>query len=210
VGVVAAYAVSPRVRAWFESEAEGRLAYKGLELATDVALTPAHAWARVEGREALIGIDDLAQSALGPVEEIELPTLGTRVRRGQLLFRLRHGRRVLSTRAPLSGEVVALNPVLGFDPGRVNAAPFGAGWLVRLRGKELRRESRALLRGARAQQWFRHEVDRLVGSLGAAEAVPTLPDGGLVVGELHRHVDDDDWERLRASFFEQTVTPGPR
>jgi hypothetical protein len=39
--------------------------------------------------------------------------------------------------------------------------------------------------------------------------VPTLPDGGLVVGELHRCLDDQDWERLRASFFEAGLTSAP-
>ena len=35
--------------------------------------------------------------------------------------------------APLSGEIIAVNEALGDDPQPINADPYGAGWLVRVR-----------------------------------------------------------------------------
>jgi len=35
--------------------------------------------------------------------------------------------------APVSGEVVAKNPILGITPERVNEDPYGDGWFFTLR-----------------------------------------------------------------------------
>jgi glycine cleavage system H protein len=197
---IAAYSLSGRFRDWLQLMVEGQVSYKGLELATDVALAPGHAWARVRGPEAVVGVDDLAQGSLGPVDLVELPRPGLHVERGQPLFRLSSGRRTLTVRTPVGGTVVGVNDTLVENPMVVNALPFGEGWAVRLAGPEVRRDRRQLLRGLRARDWFRLEVDRLLATL-TAEAVPTLPDGGVVTGELSAHVDDAAWEMLQESFF---------
>ena len=79
-----AYAISPLFREWLNAQGELRIGDRGLKLATDVAFHPSHSWARMEG-EVVVGVDDVAQAALGPIEEVELPHDGTRVRRGDLL-----------------------------------------------------------------------------------------------------------------------------
>jgi hypothetical protein len=83
----------------------------------------------------------------------------------------------------------------------MNAAPFEDGWVVRMAGEGVRRERRTLRRGSDARTWFRGEVDRLFGELMPAEALATLPDGGVLVEELHHAIDDDTWKRLQHSFF---------
>jgi len=35
--------------------------------------------------------------------------------------------------APLSGEIVAVNDVLGENPEKINDDPYGDGWMVRIR-----------------------------------------------------------------------------
>jgi len=211
VGLVAvaaggvAFAVSPTFRDWLTGRAEGKVSYNGIRLATDVALDPAHAWARVEEGELVVGADDLVQTALGPIESVEVPPPGTRVRRNDPLFRLRHGDRTVEVRSPVTGSVARANPLLGDEPGLVNEAPFTRGWVVRLEseGEPARRQRRRLLRGRRAKDWMREEVDRLLALLvGSPAGVPCLPDGGVLVDELHRHIDDVTWRQLEASFFD--------
>jgi len=198
VGVVV-WAFSPRVRAWLSLKSRPEVAYKGLRLATDVRLGSAHSWARPEGRDAVIGVDDLAQSALGPVGRVELPATGARVERGAPLFRIARDNRVLVARAPVGGEVTAVNQRLSREPGLVNSAPYGAGWAVRLRDR--RGERRDLLGGVEARDWFRCEVDRLIGELAPA-TVPTMADGGVLSGELYRHIEPEQWQRVNRSFFD--------
>lgn len=200
-----AFVLSPRFRGWLRYVGEPVIAYKGLELATDVALAPGHVWARVSGDEALVGADDLMQAALGPVDAVELPPVGRRVQAGEPLFRLRNGKRTLSGRAPVGGIVVAVNDALREDPRRVNNTPFTDGWTVRVASQDMRRERHGLRRGMSARDLFRREVDRMLGVVAAAEGVPVLADGGEVVAEIHRHIDDETWNRLRAAVFAETA-----
>ena len=39
--------------------------------------------------------------------------------------------------SPLSGEVVAINEVLNDDPALVNSDPYGEGWMVRIRARDM-------------------------------------------------------------------------
>lgn len=197
-----AVAVSPGFRSWWQSRSTGQASISGIRLAHDVALHPAHAWTRLEDGEMVVGADDLMQATLGPVEEVELPPSGHRVRAGQTLFRLRRGERAVDVRSPVSGTVRSCNEALRQRPELVNQAPFAAGWVVRLDGEGPRRQRRALLRGGEARAWLRGEVDHLLASLVTEPAgAASLPDGGAVVGELHEHIDDATWRRLSRTFF---------
>ncbi len=199
---VLAYVASPRLRAWVSLQGLPEISYKGLRLSTDVRLASAHTWARDVWREATIGVDDLAQSTLGPVTRVDLPKPGLRVQRGAPLFRLFHDGRTIVARAPVDGEVTAVNDRLQEDPGLVNAAPYGAGWAVRLKDRRIRRERRDLLGGVEARDWFRCEVDRLIAELAPATVPATMPDGGLVSAELYRFIEPAQWTHLNASFFD--------
>jgi glycine cleavage system H protein len=207
------FAVSPVFRSWFTGWAEGKVSFSGIRLAHDVALAESHGWTRVEGGELVVGADDLVQTALGPVDKIDLPPPGTRIRRGEPLFRLHRGDRTVAIRSPVTGTVSGANPRLANDPSLINEAPFTAGWAVRLEaeGESPRRQRRSLLQGRQAKAWMRDEVDRLLAVLvGTPGGVPCLPDGGVLVDEVYRHIDDDTWRRVNASFFEIEPTAESR
>jgi glycine cleavage system H protein len=200
------YRFRPGFREWFDASGEAQVTYNGLHLATDVAVHPNHSWARIQGREALVGVDDLVQSTLGPVQAIELPPVGSRVTQGTCLFRLRRGERCVEVRAPLTGTVVAANEALREHPGLVNEDPFERGWAVRVKVDKPQQEAASLLRGSQARRWFRQEIDRLLttilghGTLHAA-LQPALPDGGTFVDALYREIDDETWRKLTETFF---------
>jgi glycine cleavage system H protein len=199
-GTVALLA-SSRFRAWAGLADDPPAAYKGLRLAGDVALAPWHTWARLEGRAATVGLDDLAQATLGPAARVELPEVGRHFEPGETLFRAHHALHTLEARSPLGGTVVAVNEALHGQPERLNSSPFADGWAVRMAADGRRRRPAGLLRGARAQEFFRREVDRLLSVVAGDEVLPTLADGGLAVEELHRHIDERGWERVQQSFF---------
>lgn len=200
VGATVAYAVSPRFRAWIDPEPF--LSLGGFRLAPDVAVHPGHSWVRFQRGEATVGADDFSLSLLGPVERAELPSLGDRCVQGQPMLHLFHGNRRLVIRAPMSGEIVEQNVELEGRPDLPNQEPYADGWLVRIRPESPARERRALLRGSEARKWFRGEIDRLLARLLPSPATgPSLPDGGQIVHDLHRLVDDQSWERLHAELF---------
>lgn len=92
-----------------------------------------HDWVRMEGEEAVFGITWYAQEQLGEVVFFEPPPAGTTVSKDQPYAEVESVKAVSDVYAPLSGEIVAVNEGLGDAPERINADPYGEGWLVRVR-----------------------------------------------------------------------------
>jgi glycine cleavage system H lipoate-binding protein len=199
---VAALVFSPSLRAWLAAGAgDEAFSYKGLALASDVVLHPAHAWARQRGRRVRVGADDLLQRALGPVERIDVPVEGRRVRQGDPLFLLRRGDRSVAVRSPVTGTVERTNPLVVREPQRVNRSPYAGGWTVELWPDDFGSDAARLRRREPAQSWFRTEVDRFVAALSPVPGVAVAQEGGDLVADVHRLLDDEAWVRVSAAFF---------
>ena len=89
-----------------------------------------HTWARREGDRVTVGITDFAQEELGEVLFVELPRVGGIVSSGESFGVVESVKAVSDLFAPVSGEVVAVNPRLDETPELVNQAPYGDGWLI--------------------------------------------------------------------------------
>lgn len=193
-----AYVFSPAFRDWFSAWAEPLIRYKGLRLATDVGLDPSHSWARVD-EDGSVGVDDLVQATLGPVDAVELPPTGRHVQRGEPLFRLRHGDRIIDVPSPVSGTVIEVNPALLDHPDLINDAPFDSGWAVRIRSDDPRSDRRALLRGKKARAWFRSTADEVLQV--SRNRAGVLTGAGVGVEQLYRQIDTNTWHDLIEPMF---------
>lgn len=94
----------------------------------ELRYTADHEWARFEDGVVRVGVTDFAQDALGDVVYVQLPTVGTTVVKGDILGEIESTKSVSEVYAPVSGEVVAANGLLGDAPERVNEDPYGDGW----------------------------------------------------------------------------------
>ncbi len=99
----------------------------------ELKYTQDHEWIRLEGDKAWVGITHHAQGQLGDIVFVELPPVGKRVQRGSQIATVESVKAVGEVFAPLSGEVVEVNPVLAGSPDLVNKDPYGQGWLFALR-----------------------------------------------------------------------------
>lgn len=95
--------------------------------------TADHEWVSVEGGNARMGITDHAQSELTEIVFIELPKLGKRFNKGEVLAQLESVKTVASVYAPVSGEVVEVNSVLEDQTQQINESPYDSGWLAVIR-----------------------------------------------------------------------------
>ena len=100
---------------------------------TDLRYTRDHEWARLEGDLVRVGITDFAQEALGDVVFVELPPLGTVIDAEGTLGEVESTKSVSELYAPIAGEVVEVNSELVSAPERLNADPYGAGWICVLK-----------------------------------------------------------------------------
>ncbi|MBI5141265.1 MAG: glycine cleavage system protein GcvH [Nitrospirae bacterium] len=89
-----------------------------------------HAWARISGKRATVGITDYAQESLGEVVYIELPETGATVQEGDDLGEIESTKATSSIISPVSGKVVEINEELNDAPETVNENPYGSGWIA--------------------------------------------------------------------------------
>jgi glycine cleavage system H protein len=87
--------------------------------------------------EFLVGVTDYAQGELGDVVFVELPTPGDSFARMDVFGTIEAVKAVSDLFSPLTGEIVAVNEALNDDPALVNSDPYGEGWMVRIRVRDM-------------------------------------------------------------------------
>lgn len=95
--------------------------------------TKDHEYIRVEGDAGIVGISDYAQSQLGDVVFVELPSVGKTLSKGDEAAVVESVKAASEVYAPVSGEVVEVNSDLESSPGTVNEDPAGRGWFMKIR-----------------------------------------------------------------------------
>lgn len=92
-----------------------------------------HEWVRVEGNEAYIGITDFAQSQLGDIVFVDVPSVGETLAQNEVFGSIEAVKTVSDAFLPVGGEVLELNAALENDPALVNKDPYGEGWIIKIR-----------------------------------------------------------------------------
>ena len=99
----------------------------------DLHYSKDHEWVRVDGGEAVIGITDYAQNSLGDVVYVELPKTGEEFAAHQSFGSVESVKAVSEVFTPVAGEITKINESLAEEPEKVNADPYGDGWMIRLK-----------------------------------------------------------------------------
>lgn len=95
----------------------------------DLRYSTDHEWIRVDGNKARVGITDYAQDALGDVVFVQVPELDAQVSAGDSISEVESTKSVSDIYAPLTGRLVEVNSELDSNPERLNADPYGEGWI---------------------------------------------------------------------------------
>ena len=101
-----------------------------MQFPTNLKYSKEHEWVRLEGNKAVVGITDFAQSQLGDVVFVELPTLGAVAVAGKRFSVVESVKAVSDIFAPVNGTVVEINETLNDAPEKVNQDPYGKGWIA--------------------------------------------------------------------------------
>ena len=87
-------------------------------------------WAHLEGNRVTTGITDYAQQQLGDIVFVELPEVGKTLELGEPFGVIESVKAVSDLYAPVAGEVVEVNEILGEQPETVNEDCYGEGWMI--------------------------------------------------------------------------------
>ncbi|AIQ99980.1 glycine cleavage system protein GcvH [Pluralibacter gergoviae] len=96
-----------------------------------------HEWLRKEADGTYtVGITEHAQELLGDMVFVDLPDVGKTVEAGDDCAVAESVKAASDIYAPIGGEIVAVNDALGDSPELVNNAPYGEGWIFRIKASD--------------------------------------------------------------------------
>ena len=103
-----------------------------MSIPAELRYSEEHEWVRLDGRTATIGITDHAQTQLGDIVFVELPSDGDSVDVGGEFGTVEAVKTVSALFSPMAGTIIELNTELETRPEAVNEDPYGDGWMIKI------------------------------------------------------------------------------
>ncbi len=100
---------------------------------SQLRFSDAHVWVRIDDDVAVLGLSEYLQDQMGEITSLKLPDLGDVLRAKRRMGHVESDDASSPLEAPVSGEVVEVNPDVLENPDIVNAEPYGSGWLIKVR-----------------------------------------------------------------------------
>ena len=120
-----------------------------------------HTWVNVEMNGiARVGIDDFVRKIIKTIDKVELPKLNKEVKKGELLFSIKHNSHAIDIVSPISGKVTLVNAEHVEHPDLIALSPFELSWMCCIDPSNLAEELRSLKIGADTISWYREEIDK--------------------------------------------------
>jgi glycine cleavage system H protein len=94
--------------------------------------TKDHEWIKLDGKTAVVGITDFAQGELGDIVYLDINSAGEEIKEHDVFGTVEAVKTVSDLFMPVSGKVLEVNPLLESNPEKVNADPYGDGWLIKI------------------------------------------------------------------------------
>jgi glycine cleavage system H protein len=127
----------------------------GTEVKEGLYYTKEFEWAKIEGDKVRIGITDYAQKQLREIVYAELPTPGTSITQNTPYGTVESVKAVSDLVAPISGEILEVNPEVQSKPELLNEDPYGKAWLLVVKPSNLHAELASLMDFNKSVEWHK-------------------------------------------------------
>ena len=101
-----------------------------MKVLDNLLYTKDHEWLRIEENRIYIGITDFAQSELGDIIFVELPSIEDSVKIGDPIGTIEAVKTVADVYSPIKGKIVEINNKIEDQPELINSDPYGDGWIA--------------------------------------------------------------------------------
>ena len=160
-----------------------------------------HSWVNIEEfRRVRIGIDDFISKILSPIDEINLPPLGTVMKRAEIGCILTRNDKKAPIQSPMSGTVCAVNDKVKKNPELVHDDPYHEGWLYMLDSENFKPELEGLYSGRECFQWMEKECQHLYKLMGPRYEQLSAT-GGELIDDIFGEFPESSWNLLLTTFF---------
>lgn len=117
-------------------------------------------WARLEGDGSItIGMTSFACSLAGQIVSYTPKKVGKAVKQDKSCATVESGKWVGPVKAPVAGEVIAINDAVATNSGLINEQPYADGWLVKMQPNDWAGESSGLVTAADALSAFEAKME---------------------------------------------------
>jgi glycine cleavage system H protein len=104
-----------------------------MNIPANLKYTKDHEWVSLESDVATVGITHFAQKELGDIVYVEVETLDQTLEKDEVFGTVEAVKTVSDLFLPLAGEIIEFNDTLESTPEAVNADPYGAGWMIKIK-----------------------------------------------------------------------------
>ena len=99
--------------------------------------TKDHEWIKLDGDTATIGITEFAQRELGDIVYVEIETVGKTLDAESVFGTVEAVKTVSDLFLPVAGTITELNSALASTPELVLTDPYGNGWMIKMKVKNV-------------------------------------------------------------------------
>ncbi len=99
---------------------------------SNLKYTKEHEWAALNDGVVTVGITDFAQSSLGDIVFVELPSIGEEISKDSTFGVVESIKSASDLYSPVTGEVVEINEALTDSPDMLNNSPYDS-WMVKIK-----------------------------------------------------------------------------
>lgn len=93
-----------------------------------------HEWLKLDSDgTATVGITDYAQSSLGDITYVQLPKIGATLKAGDTFGVVESVKAASDLYLPVGGTITAVNAALESAPEKLNSAPYGEAWILKMK-----------------------------------------------------------------------------
>ena len=128
-----------------------------MNIPTHLKYTKSHEWVKLEENGTVTtGITNHAQGLLGDMVFVEIPQVGRHLKQGEECAVVESVKAAADVYAPISGEVITINPELESAPEKINEDAYSA-WLYKLKPSNIE-DLNSLLDSAEYQKVLENEA----------------------------------------------------
>ena len=109
-----------------------------MNIPKNLKYTKDHEWVLINGDQVTVGITDFAQSELGDIVYVEVDTTGEDLDNESVFGTVEAVKTVSDLFMPVSGTIEFFNEELEATPELVNDDPYGAGWMIKIKLKNIK------------------------------------------------------------------------
>ena len=104
-----------------------------MNIPNNLKYTKDHEWINVKDGIGTIGITDFAQSELGDIVFVELPSIGEDIAQNDVFGTIEAVKTLADLFSPVSGKIIEINDELENSPEMINSDCYNEGWIVKIK-----------------------------------------------------------------------------